>query len=63
MNKLKAMSDCFTLPSILIGAVILWVPVMFLLLALFPNKRSKFAMKEIRKLVKAFKTEGKPQDK
>jgi hypothetical protein len=59
MEKIKNMWENLTLPSFLWWSIILWVPAVLLMLVVLPKSRTKFAMKQIRKLIRDMKN-GKP---
>jgi len=62
MDKLKFIWDNLTTLNILIWAIVFWLPIAVIMLAFLPRKRSRFAMKQIRKLVREFKNNYRPSN-
>jgi len=64
MNKLKVMLDYLNPPKIIVGGLVLFIPMLLLMLILMfcPRDRTKYAMDEIRKLIRAFRSGSKPSN-
>ena len=55
MDKIKNMFENLTLPHLLWWSIVLWAPALLLILAILPPGRTKFVMKQIRKVIREFR--------
>ncbi|SFQ71588.1 hypothetical protein [Flavobacterium akiainvivens] len=58
------MLEYLNLPKIIAVGLVLFIPMLLLMLLLMygPKDRTKYAMDEIRKLIRAFKSSSKPSN-